>query len=142
MGNNYAGECGAKVTMRHHTQPRLWWSRVGVELSIPNGLELYNAFTSMKLPRFLIDGAYNFAAWHPYNALGPKFYTFCGPAEWSIKECFLEMFVEQEAMAKHTDSKHMLYDVAAIYQIDYKEGDWLTKSDRRRLSYLRKGGRL
>ena len=71
QGNNYRGECGATLTMRHYSQPRLWWRKIGPELSIPNGRDLYSAFLSMKLPRFVIDGAYNFAAWRPYEAWGP-----------------------------------------------------------------------
>ena len=144
QGNNYEGEYGATLTMRHYSQPRLWWRKIGPEMSIPNGRDLYTAFKSMKLPRFVIDGAYNFASWHPYLASGPRFFSYCGPKEWTIKQSFLAMFGEHEAMAEHMDhdyaiSRSMLYEVAKIYQSDYVEGPWLTKGDRQRLNYQRKG---
>ena len=140
MGNNYENENGAKVTMRHHTQPRLWWQRVGSEVSIPNRGELYAAFTSMKLPRFFINGAYNFAAWHPYEAWGPKFFSYCGPEAWSIQDCFKVMWNEQQSMAEHKDANYavapaMLAELQNMYKQEYDEGYWLDKTQKHALSY-------
>ena len=143
QGNNYKGERGATITMRHYSQPRLWWRKVGPEMSIPNRQDLYTAFLSMRLPRFVINGAYNFAAWHPYEAWGPRFFSYCGPKEWTTKQCFWAMFEAAAAMAKHHKdpkyaiSRNMLYEVFKIYQSDYVEGRWLTKAKRQRLDYQR-----
>ena len=128
--------------MRHYSQPRLWWRKIGPELSIPNGRDLYSAFLSMKLPRFVIDGAYNFAAWRPYEAWGPRFFSYCGPKKWTVKQCFFAMFEEHLALAEYSSidaiSRNMLYEVAKIYQSNYVEGKWLTKAQRQRLNYQRK----
>lgn len=142
MGNNYGGESGATVTMRHYLRPSLWWRRVGSELSIPNGLDLYTAFWTMRLPRFVINGAYNFAAWHPYHARGAKLFSYCGPKDWSVKQCFLAMFEEHEAMAKYLNADYEItrsiaLQLAQIYKQDYSEGPWLTKEERFSLNYLR-----
>ena len=145
FGNNYAGEAGAKVTMRHHRWPRLWWNRVDGERSIPNGLDLYNTFTSMNLPRFIVGMGHNFAAWHPYHAGGPKFFTFNYSLNyswlcdgWTMKDIFFAMFEEQKTMAENFGpsyevSRKKLEEVTAIYDTDYEEGAWLTKEERSKL---------
>ena len=140
LRNNYDGESGTQVLMRHHSQPWLCWVNVGAEAFVANVLDLFNPFTSIKLPRFLMNGGYNFAAWLPYEVSGPRFFVYDAPQGWSMKQCFLRMFQEQEAIAQHSGPKlsvspQLFAEVATIYQAEYAEGPWLSESERHALTY-------
>ena len=92
----------------------------------------------MNLPRFIVGMGNNFAAWHPYHARGPKFFSYSGPDDWTMKDIFSVMFEEQKIMAEtfgpsYAVSRQMLGEITAMFATDYEEGSWLTKEERSKL---------
>jgi hypothetical protein len=137
-GYNYDEEDGVRATVRHYVQPRIWWLRVGIERSIGGRMELYKTFMETRLPKFLLHGDYNFSAWWPYWQVdGPVYFSYCPPLHRTIKECFFAMLAEENEMAAHhgrpMPSKKVLMRLIKIYNRDYVEGRYLTRSERLRL---------
>ena len=132
QSNNFPGEVGLRVTIRHYLHPRVWWLRGDVERSVAGGKALYSEFKKLKLPKFILQG-YNFAAWRPYwQVTGPTYLAYSPPRTSTIKECFMSMLEEENEKARNEGrampSMKIMANLIKIYRRDYVEGPYLSKS--------------
>ena len=143
QSNDYPGELGCRVTVRSHQEPMVWWLRVGAELSISAGKEMFQNFMSIKLPRLLIGNDWNYASWHPYFQLaGPRYFCYTPHKTLEFVGTMVNMAEEENYMAK-TDPIHAIEPktmkrIVKAYAPVYTEGRWLTKADKMKLSRTRK----
>ena len=142
QSNDYKGEIGCRVSVRSYLEPMVWWLRVGAELSISAGKEMFKNFKSIKLPRLLIGNDWNYASWHPYFASGPRYFCYAPHKTLEFVDTMVKMAEEENYMAK-TDAIHaiepaMMKRIVKAYAKVYVEGPWLSKKSKMRLSHARK----
>jgi hypothetical protein len=137
QGNNYEGEVGVTVTVRHYLHPLVWWARQGVERSIPGRLLLYRTFKQLRLPQFVLaEGGWNYAAWKPYWQLdGPVYFTYSPPRYWTIKDAFNTMLQEETYAASYYGRPEPCMDdfreLVRIYKHEYVQGPYVSLAKRR-----------
>ena len=142
QSNDYKNEKGCRVTVRSHREPMVWWLRVGAELSITAGKFMFRNFYSIKLPRLRIGNEWNYAAWHPYYAWGPRYFCYTPHKSLQFAKTMMKMAEEENYMAKtdpmHAIDRKMMMRIVKAYPPVYTEGRWLTKADKMKLSQTRK----
>ena len=107
----------------------VWWRHVGPVLSCPNGASMLQCFKEIKLPRLLLPLRWNYAAWHPYYAFGPRFFCYSQTKTMEFEEALECMFYEENDKAdagKSIISFKVYQEIRKIYSIRYTEGNWLT----------------
>ena len=143
QSNDYPGELGVTVTVRSSMESLLWWVRVGAELSIQSGKEMFQNFKSIKLPRLMIGNEWNFAAWRPYlQNSGPMYFNYTPPKDMDYKKTLSKMAVEEATMAEtdpvHAISKAMKRVIVKRYAWEWEGGRWLTKYEKLCLNLVRR----
>ena len=144
QSNDYPGEVGCNVTVRSYIQPLVWWCRVGAELSIQAGKNMFQDFKSIKLPRLLIGNEWNCAAWKPYvQNSGPLFFNYTPPKDMDYRKALSQMAIEEATMAEndpvHDIPKNIKKMIVKAYAWEWEQGRWLTKFERLCLSLSRRG---
>lgn len=138
QSNDYPGEAGCRVTVRSYMQPLLWWVRRGAETSITAGAAMFQNFKAIKLPRFMINNDFNYAAWQAYfQEAGPRYFVYMPHKTQDPMLNIKQMADDERAMGRDVDKK-MLKRLIGMYRIPYAEGRWLDKEDRLWLSRQRK----
>jgi hypothetical protein len=137
QGNNYEGESGVTVTIRHWLHSMVWWTRRGPEHSIYGGHGLYRSFKNLTLPKLtLAEGGWNYGAWKPYwQVSGPNLFSYSPPRGWTIKKSFDRMLVEETYKAMYegrpAPSMRVYRQIVRIYGREYVQGPYVSLATRR-----------
>ena len=137
QGNNYAGEEGCRITIRHHCEPMLWLVQRTINRTIDNHLNLYRTFHRLTIPKLFVDGnLWNWAAYLGYvSPRCPKLPIYCPPEGCELFQALEQQYQEELGIYQHKDTRHyvggdVFQHMRAVYRHPYEEGLYLTQAER------------
>ncbi len=92
----------------------------------------------------MVGNQWNYAAWKPYwQCAGPRYFAYVPHSSMDFRVTLRTMAIEEHCMAEN-DEKHAISNavkrrVAKAYARGYEQGRWLSKLEKRGLSFVRVG---